>query len=64
MRDKVASGETIWHCRHYHGPRGDFYESGAALAQDMGVPLSVLEPAHEGRYQAAKKTEKDPDRGS
>merc|ERR1712019_236414 len=41
-----------------------FYESGAALAADMGVPLSVLEESHENHYQAAKKTEKDPDGGS
>merc|ERR1712038_1572233 len=41
-----------------------FYENGAALAQDMGVPLSVLEQTHDEHYQAAKKTEKDPDGGS
>merc|ERR1740139_1450136 len=41
-----------------------FYESGAALASDMGIPLSVLEETHEVHYQAAKKTEKDPDGGS
>merc|ERR1712070_203600 len=29
-----------------------------------GVPLSVLEESHEQHYQAAKKTEKDPDGGS
>merc|ERR1719270_3204846 len=41
-----------------------FYESGAALAQDMGVPLQTLVDSHEGHYQAAKKQEKDPDGGS
>merc|ERR1719510_2320677 len=41
-----------------------FFENGAALAQEMGVPLSVLEETHEEHYQAAKKTEKDPDGGS
>merc|ERR1719434_671467 len=41
-----------------------FYESGEALAKDMGVPLSVLEETHEGHYQAAKKHEKDPNGGS
>merc|ERR1711982_103320 len=41
-----------------------FYDSGAALAQDMGVSVSVLEESHEGHYQAAMKTEKDPDGGS
>merc|ERR1712187_620337 len=30
----------------------------------MGVPLSVLEKTHDEHYQAAKKTEKDPDGGS
>merc|ERR1711982_55741 len=40
-----------------------FYDSGAALAQDMGVSVSVLEESHEGHYQAAKKTEKDPSGG-
>jgi len=63
--NKAASDEIIWHCKHYTG-RGvmKFYESGAALAQDMGVPLSVLEETHDVHYQAAKKTEKDPNGGS
>ena len=30
----------------------------------MGIPVSVLEKTHEAHYQAAKKTEKDPDGGS
>merc|ERR1712048_142108 len=33
-------------------------ENGAALAQDMGIPVSVLEETHDQHYQAAKKTEK------
>merc|ERR1719262_780981 len=41
-----------------------FYESGEALAKDMGVSLSTLEKVHEAHYQAWKKTEKDPDGGS
>merc|ERR1719355_435242 len=41
-----------------------FYENGDALAKDMGVPLSVLEETHKAHYEAAKKTEKDPDGGS
>mmetsp|Transcript_23358 Transcript_23358/g.64700 ORF Transcript_23358/g.64700 Transcript_23358/m.64700 type:complete len:509 (-) Transcript_23358:100-1626(-) len=63
--NKAASDEIAWHCKHYTG-RGvmKFYESGAALAKDMGVELSVLEQTHEAHYQAAKKTEKDPDGGS
>merc|ERR1712186_36407 len=50
---------------HYTG-RGvmKFYENGDALAKDMGVPVSVLEETHEAHYQAAKKTEKDPNGGS
>merc|ERR1712025_1566204 len=41
-----------------------YYESGAALATDIGVPITVLEETHDQHYQAAKKTEKDPDGGS
>ena len=40
-----------------------FYESGAELAKDMGVSLSVIEKAHEDHFQAAKKTESNPDGG-
>lgn len=63
--NKAASDEIIWHCKHYTG-RGvmKFYENGAALAADMGISLSVLEETTEAHYQAAKKTEKDPDGGS
>merc|ERR1712107_11595 len=63
--NKAASDEIIWHAKHYTG-RGvmKYYPSGADLAKDMGVSLSVLEASHEGHYQAAKKTEKDPDGGS
>merc|ERR1712228_253271 len=63
--NKAASDEIIWHCKHYTG-RGvmKYYESGADLAKDMGVPLSVLEEEHEKHFQSAKKQEKDPDGGS
>merc|ERR1712060_415358 len=63
--NKAASDEIIWHAKHYTG-RGvmKYYESGEALAKDMGVPLSVLEEEHEKHFQAAKKQEKDPDGGS
>jgi len=63
--NKAAADEIHWHCKHYTG-RGvmKFYESGEALANDMGVSLSVLEKTHEEHYQSAKKTEKDPDGGS
>merc|ERR1712066_427783 len=43
---------------------GKFYENGAELAKDMGVPLQTLVDETEKHYQAAKKTEKDPDGGS
>merc|ERR1712228_17627 len=63
--NKAASDEIHWHCKHYTG-RGvmKFYQSGAALAEDMKVPLSVLETTHNEHYEAAKKTEKDPNGGS
>ncbi|CAE8583630.1 unnamed protein product, partial [Polarella glacialis] len=62
--NKAAADEIIWHCKHYTG-RGvmKFYSSGEELAKDMGVSVSVLEATHEAHYQAAKKTEKDPDGG-
>merc|ERR1719220_2940472 len=63
--NKAASEEIHWHCKHYTG-RGvmKFYETGADLAKDMGVPLQTLIDTHDGHYVAAKKTEKDPDGGS
>merc|ERR1719172_178942 len=62
--NKAAGEEIIWHCKHYTG-RGvmKFYESGAKLAEDMGVKVSVLEQETENHYQAALKMEKDPDGG-
>ena len=38
-----------------------FYESGAALAQDTGVPVSKMEESSEAHYQASLKTTEDPD---
>merc|ERR1719446_76302 len=63
--NNAAASEIMWHCKHYTG-RGvmKFYENGAALAKDMGVPLQTLVDETEKHYQAAKKTEKDPDGGS
>merc|ERR1711939_481441 len=63
--NKAASDEIIWHCKHYTG-RGvmKFYENGAKLAEDMGIPLQTLIDETEKHYQAALKTEKDPDGGS
>merc|ERR1712176_1097411 len=63
--NKAASDEIIWHAKHYTG-RGvmKYYQTGADLAKDMGVPLQTLVDEHEKHYQAAKKQEKDPDGGS
>jgi len=62
--NKAASDEIIWHCKHYTG-RGvmKFYESGKALAADMGVPVEKIAAVHEQHYGAAKKQEKDPEGG-
>merc|ERR1712173_397895 len=50
--NKAASEEIHWHCKHYTG-RGvmKFYETGEALAKDMGVSLSTLEATHDAHYQ-------------
>merc|ERR1712050_740263 len=63
--NKAASDEIIWRAKHYTG-RGvmKYYPSGEELAKDMGVDLQVLIDTHDQHYQAAKKTEKDPDGGS
>merc|ERR1711977_340942 len=41
-----------------------YYESGAALANDMGVDLKTIVDEHQKHYEAGKKMEKDPDGGS
>ena len=40
-----------------------FYESGAALEKDMGVPVSQMEESSEAHCQASLKTAEDPDGG-
>ena len=62
--NKAASDEIAWHCKHNTG-RGvmKFYESGAALAQDIGVSVSKKEKSIEAHYQASWETAKDPDGG-
>jgi len=62
--NKAAADEIIWHCKHYTG-RGvmKYYESGAALAKDLGVPVERMAAHHEAHYQAALKQEKDPEGG-
>merc|ERR1712124_19795 len=61
----MGSDEIIWHCKHYTG-RGvmKYYETGEALAKDMGVDLSVLVETHAIHATAAQNTEKNPDGGS
>merc|ERR1712159_370940 len=46
--NKAAQEEIIWHCKHYTG-RGvmKLFESGEALAKDMGIDLQVLEQTHD-----------------
>merc|ERR1712139_658364 len=63
--NKLASDEIIWHCKHYTG-RGvmKFYASGNDLAKEMGIDTNVLVKTHDIHFEAAKKTEKDPDGGS
>jgi flavocytochrome c len=63
--NNTAANEMIWHAKHYTG-RGvmKYYESGAALAKDMGIDVQVLCDEHQKHYEAFKKTEKDPDGGS
>merc|ERR1719326_100627 len=41
-----------------------YYADGTSLAADMGVPVQTLIDETEKHYQAALKTEKDPDGGS
>jgi len=63
--NKAASDEILWHCKHYTG-RGVMkaYASGADLAKDMGVELSVLVKTHQDHYEASEKQAKDPEGAS
>merc|ERR1711865_853365 len=56
--------EILWHAKHYTG-RGvmKYYASGTDLAKDMGIDVQVLVDTHQQHFEAAKKTEKDPDGG-
>ncbi|KAH9915155.1 fumarate reductase [Epithele typhae] len=55
-----ASAEIEWHCKHYVG-RGLMkrYESGEALAKDMGIPAATLKKTFDD-YNAVVKAKKDP----
>merc|ERR1711988_174960 len=63
--NNAAATEMTWHAKHYTG-RGvmKYYESGEALAKDMGIDVQVLVDEHQKHYEAGKKMEKDPDGGS
>ena len=53
-----------WHCKRYIG-RGvmKFYVSGAAPAEDVGVPVSKMQDSIEVHHQASLKTAEDPNGG-
>ena len=56
----AASDEIAWHCKHYTAHKiMKFYESGAALAHDMGVPVAKMEES----IEASLKTAENPDGG-
>merc|ERR1719262_1720081 len=54
--NKAASDEIIWHCKHYTG-RGvmKFFESGRALAAEMGADPQNMVKVVEAHYQAYLK---------
>lgn len=59
VMNSAGSKEIEWHCKHYVG-RGLMkkYASGAALAADMGIPVSKLEAVFK-RYNEDAKANKD-----
>ena len=63
--NRAASDEIARHCKHCT-ERGvmKLHESGTALAEGMGVPVSKMEELIAAHCQASLKTVKDPDRGS
>ena len=60
--NRAAFDDIARHCKHYAG-RGEksFYESGAALVEDIGVPVSKMEESIEARIRASLKTARDPE---
>ena len=62
--NRAASDEIARHCKHCT-ERGvmKLHESGTALAEGMGVPVSKMEESIAAYCQASSKTVKDPDRG-
>ena len=62
--NKATFDVIAWHCKHYTVRTvTKFYESGAALAPDMGVPVSKMWESIEARIQASLKTVQDLDGG-
>ena len=61
---RAASDEIARHCKHYT-ERGvmKLHESGTALAEGMGVPVSKMPGSTKALCQASLETAKDPDRG-
>jgi hypothetical protein len=55
-----ASSEIEWHCKHYVG-RGLMkrFESGEALAKEMGIDASTLKKTFDD-YNTRAETKKDP----
>merc|ERR1712159_924803 len=51
--NKAAAEEIMWHCKHYTG-RGvmKLFESGEALAKDMGIALETLVATHDAHFAA------------
>ena len=57
-----SSDEIAWHSKHYTERRvSKFYDSGAALAVDVGVLVSKMEESTEAHIQASLKIAQDPD---
>ena len=60
----AASDEIARHCKHCtERAVMELHESGTALAEGMGVPVSKMEESIAAHRQASLKTVKDPDRG-
>jgi hypothetical protein len=55
-----ASNDIEWHCKHYVG-RGLMkrFDSGQALANEMGLSPSVLKKTFD-EYNTSARTKKDP----
>jgi len=62
--NKAASDEIIWHCKHYTG-RGvmKFFESGRALAAEIGCSADHMSKVVQAHKEAADKMAKDPEGG-